>query len=196
MGFNDFSNLSDYNTTALTNFSLDKRSMFEKVKNIGILDVLPQWMMKKSKIHGKIRDENHKHDTRADFNPNASFIGLVGECAFGHYYNLPVDWRIKSHDEFDFFHNGYFIDVKSTENNSCLNIKRRRLHAEDNYLYVYCVCNLEDSSVKIVGWLKGSEVLNNATLESKNNSYYYKIKYPLLHNMDLLTSIMIYDPVG
>ena len=178
MDYTDFIILKDYNVQRKKEIPI-----YERIGNKGIIVNVPDQMIKKSEIISNIRDNNHKHDKRANHNPNATLIGLYGECAFGYHYNLPIDWEIKRNDEYDFAINDNFIDVKTTEDNEYLNIKKRRFKNSNKYIYVYCICKLSSNIVKIVGWKRGSDILNNATENRKYSEPFYQFPHDKLNSM-------------
>jgi len=171
MNFSDFSKLD---------LNKKPQPLFDRVNGIEVK--ITQELADKAKRIGKIRKENHKNHNKSDFNDKADFIGLFGECIFATKYNLEVDWEIKLRDELDFIVGNNLIDVKSTEHSPYLSVKSNRLHK--SYIYVYCVCRTNLNDGKIVGWLRGDDVLKLGNEVTENlKEPYWRVPFPKLNNI-------------
>lgn len=173
MNFSDFSELN-------LNGKIDP--LFNRVDGIEVK--LTQHIADKAKRHAKIRKENHKNHNKSDFNDKADFIGLCGECIFATKYNLEVDWEIKLKDDLDFIVGNDLVDIKSTEHSPYLSVKSHRLHEE--YIYVFCVCRTKLNDGKIVGWLRGADVVKLGTEIKNVNEPYWRVPFPKLNNIQEL----------
>jgi len=178
MNFIDFSELDLNGSTEY---------LFNRVSGIEVK--LTQEIANKANRIATIRKENHKNHNKSDFNDNADLIGLYGECIFGKYYNLPVDWSIKLRDDFDFQINNTFIDVKTSEYSPNLAVKSLRLH--ENYIYVFCACRLKFNDGKIIGWLRGFNIKNFGTEVTDVKEAYWKVPYTLLNEITTLDCLMV-----
>jgi len=170
MNFSEFSELN-------LNGKVDP--LFNRVDGIEVK--LTQEIVDKAKRIAKIRKENHKNHNKSDFNDKADFIGLFGECIFANKYNLEVDWEIKLRDEVDFIIGNDLIDVKSTEHSPYLSVKSNRLHNE--YIYVFCVCRTKFNNGKIVGWLRGADVLKLGSEVTNVEEPYWRVPFPKLNSI-------------
>jgi len=174
----NFSDFTDLDLNGKTGYITDR------VKGISV--TIPDHTAAKATRHAKIRKYNHRNHKICNFNDNADEIGLYGECIFGIYYNLEVDWEIKKNDDFDFQVGNFFIDTKSTEYSSYMNIKSNRFHDKPNWLYVFCPCRIKFNDGKIVGWLSGTDVKALGKEITNVKTPYWRVSFASLYNMSTI----------
>jgi len=139
----------------------------------------------------KMRSDIHKnHNSKTKYTEKYDELGVLGELAFQILTNVLMDTSISIQgDDYDFFINGYYIDVKaSSHTHPRLYVKEKRLH--DHYLYVVGAANLIKLTVEFCGWTTGDFIRSYGTYDtSKNEPAYYLNPQNLLW-MDTLKDIL------
>jgi len=141
------------------------------------------------------RKKNSKDGTIITDSLGADLLGMIGEYAFGEYYNLPVDttWRPFGDDGWDFMV-GYndeivTIDTKITRNDTdpILRASYYRKKRPDIYFLISSVANnlssLNNCKFHLEGWCWAKDLLVE---ERKKKRKYDKKSYNyVMHNREL-----------
>ena len=116
--------------------------------------------------------------------------GVLGEYAFELLTGFPMDRSPKPKgDDYDFFINGWYIDVKATSYDPPrLYVKQKRIH--EHYLYVVGYADLNTLTVKFYGWAQGNYILENGIYDTTHYQPSYYIQAYQAFGMNTLPDVL------
>jgi len=128
----------------------------------------------------------YNHNPQSVTNANYEEIGVLGELAFEILTGIPMDKRIGVKDPYDFKLRDLEIDIKSTETQDKLSVKKTRLYTNPKYYYVLCRVNRLTYENEFLGWISGDKIKWNGVEYPTN----WKVHKSNLNPMISLERIM------